>query len=178
MAILELDRRVDHGHAVTTLTLPLDRRVRSRQRVELDDGREAGLFLSRGEVLRDGDLLGNADGLVVRVRAADEPVSEVRCDAPLLLARACYHLGNRHVALQIEPGRLRYQHDHVLDEMLRGLGLQPVCIAAPFEPEPGAYGGAAHPHAHDDGDHHAPRHDDAHEHEGPRVTDSHRKHGR
>ena len=104
---------------------------RSRQRVELDDGREAGLFLARGEVLRDGDLLGNADGVVVRVRAADEPVSEVRCDTPLLLARACYHLGNRHVALQIEPGRLRYRHDHVLDEMLRGLGLQPVCLAAP-----------------------------------------------
>ncbi len=150
MTILELDRRLDRGRPVATLTLPLERRIRSRQRVELDDGREAGLFLSRGEVLRDGDLLGDAGGLVVQVRAADEPVSEACCEDPLLLARACYHLGNRHVALQIDPGRLRYQHDHVLDDMVRGLGLNPVCIEAPFEPEPGAYGGSAsaHPHAH------------------------------
>ena len=68
---------------------------------------------------------GSADGLIVQVRAAAEPVSEVRCDDPLLLARACYHLGNRHVPLQIGDGLLRYQHDHVLDDMLRGLGLQP-----------------------------------------------------
>ena len=113
----------------------------------LDDGREAGVFLARGETLRDGDLLGSADGTLVCVRAAAEPVSEVHCDDPLLLARACYHLGNRHVALQITPGRLRYQHDHVLDDMLRGLGLQPAFVEAPFEPEPGAYGGSAHGHA-------------------------------
>ncbi len=159
MAILELDRRLDRGRPVTTLTLPLERRIRSRQRVELDDGREAGLFLGRGEVLRDGDLVGDAGGLVVQVRAADEAVSEVRCEDPLLLARACYHLGNRHVALQIDPGRLRYQHDHVLDDMLRGLGLQPVCIEAPFEPEPGAYGGKADAHTHAHGGH---RHDHGH----------------
>lgn len=153
MAILELDRRLDQGRPAVTLTLPRDKRIRSRQRVRLDDGREAGLFLARGEVLRDGDLLGDADGLVVLIRAADEPVSEVRCSDSLLLARACYHLGNRHVALQIESGRLRYQQDHVLDEMLRGLGLQPVCVEAPFEPEPGAYGGRTHAHSHARDDH-------------------------
>lgn len=146
--MLELTRRLDRGEPGTTLTLSLDKRVRSRLRVTLDDGRVAGVFLERGQVLRDGDLLGGADGLVVRVRAAAEPVSEARCDDPLLLARACYHLGNRHVPLQIEDGLLRYPHDHVLDDMLRGLGLQPVFAEAPFEPEPGAYGGGVHSHGH------------------------------
>ncbi len=148
--LLELDRRVDGASdaVATTLTLPLDKRIRSRQRVVLDDGREAGVFLARGETLRDGDLLGSRDGTIVRVSAAAEPVSEVRCDDALLLARACYHLGNRHVALQVAPGLLRYAHDHVLDDMLRGLGLQPVRVEAPFEPEPGAYGGSAHGHGH------------------------------
>jgi len=146
--MLQLTRRVEHGEPVTTLTLPLEKRIRSRLRVTLDDGRAAGVFLERGQVLRDGDLLAGTDGLIVRVRAAAEAVSEVCCNDPLLLARACYHLGNRHVALQIGAGLLRYQHDHVLDEMLRGLGLRPVLREAPFEPEQGAYGGSAHGHAH------------------------------
>ncbi|MCB1819093.1 MAG: urease accessory protein UreE [Gammaproteobacteria bacterium] len=149
--MLELDRRVARGKASVCLTLPLEKRIRSRQRVTLDNGVEAGVFLARGQVLRDGDLLGDRTGLIVLVRAAAEPVSEVRCDDPLQLARACYHLGNRHVALQIEAGVLRYQHDHLLDDMLRGLGLQPTFAQVPFEPEAGAYGGSAHAHAH----HHA-----------------------
>jgi urease accessory protein len=86
----------------------------------------------------------------VQVQAAPETLSRVVCDDPLLLARACYHLGNRHVALQIEPGRLSYQHDHVLDAMVAGLGLTVTLAQAPFEPEAGAYGGhdPAHHHAH------------------------------
>lgn len=155
--MLELSRRVREGDAATTLTLPLERRIRSRQRVVLDNGTEAGVFLERGQVLRDGDLLGSEDGLVVRVRAAAEPLSEVRCADPLLLARACYHLGNRHVPLQIGDGLVRYPHDHVLDDMLIGLGLQPSFTQAPFEPEPGAYGGSAQPHGHAHG---GQRHDD------------------
>ena len=154
--MLELTQRVDGGEVKATLTLPLDKRIRSRQRVVLDDGTEAGVFLERGQVLHDGDLLSGADGSsIVRIRAAAEPVSEVRCDNPLLLARACYHLGNRHMPLQIGNGMLRYQHDHVLDDMLRGLGLEPVFVEAPFEPEPGAYGGSAQGHAH-----HGHTHDD------------------
>lgn len=150
--MLELTQRVDSGEVVATLTLPLDRRIRSRQRVTLDDGTEAGVFLERGLVLQDGDLLSGSDGTsIVRVRAASEPVSEVRCEDPLLLARACYHLGNRHMPVQIGDGLLRYQHDHVLDDMLRGLGLEPVHTQAPFEPEPGAYGGSAQGHAHQHG---------------------------
>jgi urease accessory protein len=153
----ELTRRIDRGEASTTLTLPLEKRIRSRLRVTLDDGTEAGVFLERGQVLHDGDLLGSAEGLIVQVRAAVEPVSEVRCSDPLLLARACYHLGNRHMPLQIADGLLRYQHDHVLDDMLRGLGLQPTLVEAPFEPEPGAYGGNSQGHGHA----HAHSHDDA-----------------
>lgn len=142
--MLVLKRRLSQGEPVATLTLPLERRIRSRLRVALDDGTEAGVFLERGQILRDGDLLASDDGQVVQVRAAEETLSQVICDQPLLFARACYHLGNRHVPLQIGDGALRYRHDHVLDEMLRGLGLQPECVEAPFDPEPGAYGGSAH----------------------------------
>ena len=152
--MLELDRRIARGEPRATLTLPLERRLRSRLRVTLDDGTPAGVFLARGQVLRDGDLLGDADGLIVQVRAAEESVSEVRCTDRLLLARACYHLGNRHVPLQIGASWLRYAQDHVLDAMLRGLGLEPTRVQAPFEPEAGAYGG------------HAPGDDHAHHHAG------------
>lgn len=130
------------------LTLPLESRTRSRLRVALDDGREAGLFLPRGISLRHGDLLRSEEGLVVQVQAAPETLSRACCDDTLLLARACYHLGNRHVALQIEPGRLSYLHDHVLDAMVTGLGLSVTVEQAPFEPEAGAYGGHGHAHGH------------------------------
>ncbi len=141
----------------TSVTLPLHERIRSRLRVTLDDGRDAGLFLERGTTLKDGDLLSGDDGITVRVVAADETLSVVRSDDPLLLARACYHLGNRHMSIQIMAGELRYSHDHVLDDMLRGLGLAVTVEQAPFEPEPGAYGGSADGHGH--GHHH-------HDHDG------------
>ena len=127
---------------VATLTLPLASRIKSRLRMTLDDGREAGLFLERGLSLRDGDLLAGPGGLVVQVRAAPETLSVASCPDPLRLARACYHLGNRHVPLAIAEGRLRYQHDHVLDTMVRGLGLAVGTEEGPFEPEPGAYAGS------------------------------------
>ncbi len=131
-----------------TLTLPFDLRCKSRLRTRLDSGEEVGLFLPRGTVLRHGDRLRATGGLVVEVRAAPETVSTARADAPLLLARAAYHLGNRHVALQLGPGWLRYPHDHVLDGMVRELGLTVTSEQAPFEPEAGAYGGGHH-HGHD-----------------------------
>lgn len=132
----------------TTLTLPLESRVKSRLRAVLDDGRDAGLFLERGQVLKDGDLLTTEDGIVVKVIAAEETVSSVICDDVLLMAKACYHLGNRHVALQINPGKLQYLHDHVLDDMLRRLGLTVNVIQATFEPESGAYDGEGVHHHH------------------------------
>jgi urease accessory protein len=147
--MIVLSRKLEHaGQADTVVSLTLDQRVKSRLRVTLEDGREAGIFLERGERLRDGDCLISQDGLIVRVRSAPERVSTAVSGDPHLLARACYHLGNRHVALQIEPDRLRYLHDHVLDDMVRGLGLSVVVEDAPFEPEPGAYGGTVHSHGH------------------------------
>ena len=132
-----------------TITLPLESRVKSRLRAVLDDGRDAGLFLQRGQVLKNGDLLTTEDGLVVKVIAAKEMVSSVNCDDVLLMAKACYHLGNRHVALQINPGKLQYLHDHVLDDMLRRLGLAVNVIQATFEPESGAYEGDGSHHHHE-----------------------------
>lgn len=135
----------------TTVTLVRDQREKSRLKVILEDGREAGLFFEKGISFQDGDLIISDDGKVlVEVKAANETVSTVYCDDPLHLARACYHLGNRHIPLQIDKGVLRYQHDHVLDDMVRGLGLDVKTEQAPFEPESGAYsGGGHHGHSHD-----------------------------
>ena len=133
-----------------TLTLPYERRIISRQRVSLDQGGEAGLFLARGRSLQAGDILQAENGELVKVQAALETVSTLYCADSLLFARACYHLGNRHVPLEITAGRLRYLHDHVLDEMLAGFGLKIVVEQATFEPESGAYasgqGHAGHSH--------------------------------
>lgn len=154
--MIVLTRRIDASDTITgTVTLDVDSRIKSRLRVALDDGREAGLMLERGHLLRGGELLADAAGSqVVQVLAAPEAVSTVRCSDPHLLARAAYHLGNRHVPLQIEPGLLRYQHDHVLDDMLRGLGLTVEAEQAPFEPEAGAYQSAPHSHSHSHGHDH------------------------
>jgi len=135
----------------STLTLSFEQRSRSRQKVELDNGEAAGLFLPRGSVLLHGQRILAQGGEVVEIRAARESVSTVYVDDPLLLARACYHLGNRHVPLQIAAGFARYRHDHVLDRMVIGLGLSVRSEQAPFEPETGAYeaGGHAHAHHHD-----------------------------
>lgn len=127
--------------ATERLELSFDTRCKSRLRAKLASGEECGLFLVRGTVLRGGDKLLANDGRVVAVLAAAEPLMEVRSDDPLALARAAYHLGNRHVAVELQAGRLRLVADHVLGEMLRGLGLAVVEIEAPFEPESGAYGG-------------------------------------
>jgi urease accessory protein len=134
--------------ATASLSLPIDSRIRSRLRVTLDDGREAGLFLPRGLILRGGDRLISECGEVVEIRAADESVSTVRTGDSLLLTRCAYHLGNRHVPLQVGEGFLRYQHDHVLDDMVRGLGAEVVGEQAPFEPEAGAYSSEGHHHHH------------------------------
>jgi len=131
------------------LILPFDRRQKSRLRIRLESGEEAGLFLKRGTILRGGDRLLASDGRIVRVVAADEPVMRVTADTPIRLMCAAYHLGNRHVPLQIGEGWLRLEQDHVLKEMLLGLGVQVVNEHASFEPEAGAYGGG-HRHHHDD----------------------------
>jgi urease accessory protein len=142
---------------VPTLTLDLtwEQRQRSRLRVVLDDGREAAILMPRGTSLRDGDVLQAEDGQTARVVAAPETLSCVDCPDALSLARAAYHLGNRHVPLRIESDCLYYQHDHVLDDLVRGLGLAVRSEERPFEPEPGAYqsGASGHGHHHRHADH-------------------------
>jgi urease accessory protein len=147
-----LTKRIDRADSIdATLTLSFDLRQRSRFRARLSSGEPVGIVLDRGHVLRHGDLLGSEDGFIVEVRAADEPLSKAVATDPHAFARACYHLGNRHVPLAIDSGggvlELRYRHDHVLDDMVRGLGgLDVTSERAAFEPEPGAYGAHAHHH--------------------------------
>lgn len=154
-----------------TVTLSFEDRRRSRLLVRLDDGQEAALMLPRGTVLREGDLLaGQGQGQgeeeggppMVRVRAAAETLSVARTAEPLLLSRGAYHLGNRHVPLQIGPGRLAYQHDHVLDDLARALGLQVTTESAPFEPEAGGYPHQGSAHHHGEGHGHSHSHSHSH----------------
>jgi urease accessory protein len=126
--------------------LDFDARCKSRLLLRLESGEQAALIVARGRVLRGGDVVRLEDGRDAEILAADEPLFEASSADPVLLAKAAYHLGNRHVALQVMPGRLRFVADHVLEGMVRGLGLTVVPLVAAFEPEGGAY---AHHHAHD-----------------------------
>jgi urease accessory protein len=128
------------------LVLPFELRQKSRLRTALVSGEELGLFLERGEVLRDGDFLLAEDGRVIRVVAKPERVVDIVCTGPEALARAAYHLGNRHVPVQVGADWLRIAEDHVLRQMVEGLGATVVAREAPFEPEAGAYA-TAHSHA-------------------------------
>ncbi len=134
------------------VVLTFQERQKSRHKCETTCGKTLGWFLERGHVLKDGDFLQCSNDQTVRVVAAPETVSQIESSDTLLLTRAAYHLGNRHVPLQIGSGFLRYQHDHVLDDMVQGLGLSVVCSQLPFQPENGAYhgkGGHGHSHSHD-----------------------------
>ena len=164
MLLIE-QRAPDDAAAGARLVLPFELRCKSRLRTRLEDGEEVGLFLDRGGILRGGDKLRGSDGRVVEVAAALEAVMEARSGDPVLIAKAAYHLGNRHVPVQVGAGFLRFGRDPVLGEMVRGLGLAVTEIEAPFEPESGAYGGKggghgghAHPHGHSaDGEGRGPR---------------------
>lgn len=151
-----------------TVELGYEQRRRARLRIPLPGGEAIGLLLPRGTVLRDGDRLQSEDGSrVLRVKAAPELVSRAATDDAHLLARAAYHLGNRHVPLQILPSSVLYPHDHVLDGMCRELGLRVDSARLPFEPETGGYGGHGHSHDHGHGhDHeHGHGHHHGHDHE-------------
>jgi len=134
--------------ATEQLVLNFDARTKSRLRTQLAKGEEVGLFLPRGTLLRGGDKLQAKDGRIVEVVSAPEELMEARCADPLALARAAYHLGNRHVAVQVgadERGSwLRIQADHVLHTMLVGLHAEVRTLSAPFEPEAGAYAPGHH----------------------------------
>jgi len=171
-------------------SVELDWDTRSRSRFEATDsaGRRLGVFLPRGSAVRGGDVLVAEDGSLVKVAAAAQPVLVVRhCrehGSPFDLLRAAYHLGNRHVVLQLEPDHLKLEPDHVLAAMLRSMHLIVGEEASAFEPEGGAYGAAGgghghardhgHDHGHPDGDHsHGSHH---HEHHGHDHADD-RAHG-
>ena len=140
----------------------LDWDTRQKSRFDTDDsqGRHLGVFLPRGTVVRGGDVLVAEDGSLVKVIATPEPVLVVRVcpehGSPFDLLRAAYHLGNRHVALELQADLLHLAPDHVLADMLRQMHLLVTEELAPFEPEAGAYAavGHDHGHAHDQG--HAP----------------------
>jgi urease accessory protein len=156
----------DPRRPTDSLTLVFELRRRARLRARLDSGGEVGLVLERGLSLKHGQRLATKDGtLVVEVRARAELLSTVETADRHLLTRAAYHLGNRHVPLQIEAGRLSYQHDHVLDGLMHELGLHALVVERPFEPEAGGYSGGhrhgdehghdhEHEHSHDHGHHH------------------------
>lgn len=150
MPLLTLRERVPASADVAgELSLPFESRRRSRLLTRLADGRAVGLMLERGPALRGGDCLRGDDGRIYRVRAAAEAVFDARCNDPVMLARLVYHLGNRHAAVQIAPGLVRFARDEVLAAMVRGLGACVSACDAPFEPEAGAYSGGAQTHGAD-----------------------------
>jgi len=149
-----------------TVSLDWDTRQKSRFDATDTEGRTLGVFLPRGTVVRGGDVLVAEDGSLVKVVATPQAVLVVRTcpdhGAPVDLVRAAYHLGNRHIQLEVTPDHLHLEPDHVLADMLRQMHLIVTEETAPFEPEAGAYaaGGHAH-HGHD----HGHGHDHAHDHD-------------
>ena len=167
-------------------SVELDWDVRQKSRFDATDsaGRALGVFLPRGSVVRGGDVLVAEDGSLVLVQAALQPVLVVKhCSehgSPFDLLRAAYHLGNRHVQLELKPDHLQLEPDHVLADMLRQMHLIVSEAQAAFEPESGAYaaGGSAHSHAGHEHDH-APAHeakperDHGHQHDHSHDHSSH-----
>jgi urease accessory protein len=168
--MLNVGRVIERGRGLSrvllaraaSVSLDWDTRRRSRFACTDSQGRELAVFLARGTVVRGGDVLVGEDGSLVRVLAKEQPVLVVRrCvehGGAADLLRAAYHLGNRHVALEVQAERLQLEPDHVLAELLRHMHLLVSEELAPFEPEGGAYG---HEHAH------------GHEHEHAHGHDSH-----
>ena len=158
----------------TTVELDWDVRQKSRFAATDSAGRELGIFLPRGTLVRGGDVLVAEDGSMVRVIAAPQPVLVItHCQhhgTPFDLTRAAYHLGNRHVPIELQPDHLKIEPDHVLADMLRAMHLIVNEQDLPFEPEGGAYAaghGDGHDHGqkHDHGHSHDVGHDHAHEHQ-------------
>ncbi|MBB6252786.1 urease accessory protein [Nitrospirillum iridis] len=157
----------DTAKQAGTVTLDFDHRSRRRLRLERDDGQGAVMLdLPTPRHIRDGDGLVLTGGGIVAVKAAPEDLIEVRCEAIGDLLRMAWHIGNRHIPAELRGDRLRIRADHVLADMLTGLGAIVTPVSAPFDPEGGAYGdspaggGHGHGHTHD----HAHGHDHGHDH--------------
>jgi urease accessory protein len=156
------------------LKLPFESRQKSRLHTKLVSGEEVGLMLPRGEILRGGDLVTASDGRVIEIISQEEKTLHVEAGSPQALAKVAYHLGNRHVPVQVGEGFLRIAEDHVLEEMVKKLGAKVSHVEAPFEPEAGAYAGG---HQHDEMGHggkiHDHHHDHDHDHDHDHVHDEH-----
>ncbi|MDE1146951.1 MAG: urease accessory protein UreE [Azospirillaceae bacterium] len=158
----------DAARQAGTVTLDFDHRCRRRLRLERDDGGGPLLLdLPTPRHIRDGDGLVLTGGGIVRVKAAPEDLIEVRCEAIGDLLRMAWHIGNRHIPAELRGDRLRIRADHVLADMLVGLGAIVSPVSAAFDPEGGAYGdspaGGGHGHGHH---HHGHDHDHDHGHGG------------
>ena len=152
-------------------TVELDWDLRQKSRFDASDslGRQLGIFLPRGTVLRGGDALVAEDGSFIRVVASPQAVLRITpCTdhgTPFDLIRAAYHLGNRHVPIELKPDFLQIEPDHVLADLLKAMHLTVQAVEAPFEPEAGAYASGTSPgHAHDHGHHQGHDHADGHDH--------------
>lgn len=139
---------------VDRVSIDFDRRFRRRILLSTEGGREVLLDLPQAVRLRHGDGLALATGGVVRVCAEPEPLLEIHAHEEGALVRIAWHLGNRHLPVQLLGDRIRIRADHVIAEMVEGLGGHVETIVAPFDPEAGAYAGGQHHHHHDDDDHH------------------------
>ena len=143
-------------------TIELDWDVRQKSRFEVTDsaGRQLGVFLPRGTVVRGGDVLVAEDGSMIKVIAAPQAVLRItHCaqhGSPYDLIRAAYHLGNRHVPIELKPDHLKIEPDHVLADLLRAMHLIVNAVDEAFEPENGAYAAGGHAHAHSGHDHSHP----------------------
>jgi len=174
MASLKVSKLIPQGKGLAPVmvkraaTLELDWDVRQKSRFKATDsaGRSIGVFLPRGTVLRGGDVLVTEDGSLVRVIAAPQAVLKItHCTqhgTPYDLIRAAYHLGNRHVPIELKPDHLKIEPDHVLADMLRAMHLIVHAVDESFEPENGAYATGGYGHGHSHG--HAHDHDHGHEH--------------
>ena len=155
-----------------TVVLDWDTRQKSRFQARDSEGRELGVFLPRGSVVRGGDVLVAEDGSLIRVQAAAQPLLRITAcgehGSPFDLTRAAYHLGNRHVAIELQPDHLKIEPDHVLADMLRAMHLTVQAVEEGFEPEGGAYAAQGHDHGHG----HAHAHGEGHVH-GPGCSHGH-----
>lgn len=154
------------GETRDTVTVDFDDRYRRRRLYTGEHGLAFMLDLPEAQVLKEGDGLALASGGFVRVQAAAEPLLEVTAADPRHLLRLAWHLGNRHLPAEIVEGRILIRHDHVIMQMLEGLGATVRAVQAPFNPEGGAYGEHSHPHGHGHGHGHHHHHpgDDHHHH--------------
>jgi urease accessory protein len=149
--MLEIYERLGlHCHELVdeSVVLEHDQRDKGRLRLISEAGTEVRLFLERGKPLLVGEYLKSNCGKIVQVKGAVEPVAHASCEDWLTFSRACYHLGNRHVKLQVGERWLRIKPDYVLEEMLHLLGLVVTHEQAVFEPESGAYSQGGHHHGH------------------------------